>query len=68
MPCGVDGFLAREWLLADGNDATFGNTNIGNVIKHRFGIDDAPVINDQIIVLGKGRRNGLIQLVFLLLN
>ena len=57
MPGSVDGFLAREWLLADGNDATFGNTNIGNVIKHRFGIYDAPIINDEVIVLGQ-RRNG----------
>ena len=45
-------------FFADGNDATLGNTNIGNVIKHRFGIDDRPVVNDEVVVLGKGRRNG----------
>ena len=56
MPCSVDGFLAREWLLADGNDATLGNTNIGNVIKHRFGIDDPAVVDDEVVVLGKDRR------------
>ncbi len=51
---GIHGLGALQRLFADRDDATVGDADIGDIVIHRFGINDAPIVNNEVIVLRHG--------------
>ena len=58
MAGGIHRLGTFEWLFADLDDATVFDADIGDVVEQCFRVHDPAVVDDEVVVLGKGRRNG----------
>ena len=51
---GIHGLGALQRFFADLDYATVCDADIGDIVIHRLGINDAPITNNEVIVLRQG--------------
>ncbi len=58
MASGIHRLGTFQWLFAYRDDAAVFDADIGDIVEQRFRVHDPAVVDDEVVVLGKGRRNG----------